>query len=103
MPVNGDRGGELARAVARLHCEACGRGPGSPHAFVLTGLAVVVAAGMLTPPETRLARSADTSDVEAVRDLRRRTARALTPELLAVAEAALGLRVRAVLTDVDPA
>jgi uncharacterized protein YbcI len=101
-PTKGEREAELARAVIRAHQEAFGRGPGETRAFLLEGVAVVYLVGVLTPPEARLARSKEPEDQALVRQLRQRLTRQDKQALRAAAEAALGVAVRTVLTDVSP-
>jgi uncharacterized protein YbcI len=104
MKCRGELEAELAATVARFQKDAFGRGPIETRAVLRDGLAVVHSRGVLTPVQTRLARSGmGAPDVELVRQVRQRVVDRGTDELRAAVEGVLGVPVRAILTDIAPA
>jgi uncharacterized protein YbcI len=104
MKSRGELESDLAQAVAKFQKEAFGRGPVETKAVLRDGLAVVYSRGVLTPAQALLARSgAGSADAELVRQMRQRVVDRAHDELRAAVESALGVPVRAILTDVAPA
>ena len=93
-----DAGSKLSRSLVDFYKGLYGRGPVAAETLVSTGVAVTIMHSVLTPGEQTLVAGGKLIEVE---QMRLRTAEIAKPRLIALAEEALEVEVKASVTGIE--
>ena len=99
MPTAGEIEASLANAVIRFEKEQLGRGPAETRVFFVEDMIVVRLRGVLTPAETKVAKTSDGHEL--IKQVRQKLLEGSRPTLEAMVLEETGSRVVSLHTDIS--